>query len=102
SNASTVAMLFLGGFLVIHHSLTAGELVAFYSYLLQLLAPIRQGGQLMAQGSRAAAASERIFEMLDTPVTLTTMPGAVDLPQIQGRVEFQDVSCEYRPGRPVL
>ncbi|HEU0166930.1 MAG TPA: ABC transporter ATP-binding protein [Chloroflexota bacterium] len=102
SNASTVAMLFLGGWLVIHHSLSYGQLVAFYSYLLQLLAPIRQGGQLMAQGSRAAAAAERIFEMLDTEITLTTPPNAIELSGIRGRVQFDHVSCAYRLGRPVL
>jgi ATP-binding cassette subfamily B protein len=53
-------------------------------------------------GSRAAASSERIFEILDTPVTVQDRPDAQPLPAITGRVEFQDVSCSYFPGRPVL
>ena len=56
----------------------------------------------MAMGSRAAASSERVFEILDTPVTVANKPGAVDLPEITGRVEFRDASCAYHPGRPVL
>ncbi|HEX6513190.1 MAG TPA: ABC transporter ATP-binding protein [Chloroflexota bacterium] len=102
SNASTLVMLWFTGFLVIRGGLSYGDLVAFYAYLLQLVAPIRRGGWLMAMGSRAAASSERIFEILDTPVTVANKPGAIELPEISGQVEFEDVSCSYHPGRPVL
>ena len=102
SNASTLAMLWVTGYFVINGGLSYGDLVAFYAYLLQLVAPIRRGGWLMAMGSRAAASSERVFEILDTPVTVANKPGAAELPDITGRVEFQDVSCAYHPGRPVL
>ncbi len=102
SNGSTLGLLWFTGWLVINGHLSQGELVAFYSYLLQLVAPIRRGGWLMAMGSRAAASSERVFEILDTPVTVANKPDAVELPEITGRVDFQDVSCAYHPGRPVL
>ena len=96
------AMLWFGGVLVMNGQLTFGELIAFYTYLLQLVLPIRRGGWLVAMGSRAAASSERIFEILDTPVSVQDKPDAVPLPPITGRVEFEDVSCSYSPGRPVL
>jgi ATP-binding cassette subfamily B multidrug efflux pump len=102
SNVSTLALLWFGGLLLINGQLTYGELVAFYAYLLQLVLPIRRGGWLVAMGSRAAASSERIFEILDTPVSVQDKPGAPPLPQISGRIEFQDVSCSYYPERPVL
>jgi ABC-type multidrug transport system fused ATPase/permease subunit len=114
SNASTLGMLWLTGLLVMFNhlsiglitvswnQLTIGDLVAFYAYLLQLVAPIRRGGWLMAMGSRAAASSERVFEILDTPVTVANQPDAIELPDIKGGVEFADVSCAYHPGRPVL
>ncbi|HLY67970.1 MAG TPA: ABC transporter transmembrane domain-containing protein, partial [Chloroflexota bacterium] len=102
SNASTLVMLWFTGLLVMNGTLTVGDLVAFYAYLLQLVAPIRRGGWLMAMGSRAAASSERVFEILDTPVTVMNKPDAVELPAIEGRVEFDNVSCAYHPGRPVL
>jgi ATP-binding cassette subfamily B protein len=82
--------------------LTFGELVAFYTYLLQLVMPIRRGGWLMTMASRAGAASERIFEVLDAPVTVADRPGAIVLPPVKGKVEFEGVSCAYYPGRPVL
>jgi ATP-binding cassette, subfamily B, multidrug efflux pump len=102
SNASTLVLLWMTGWLVVTHALTYGDLVAFYAYLLQLVAPIRRGGWLMAMGSRAAASSERVFEILDTPVTVANKPEAIELPDITGRVEFAGVSCSYHPGRPVL
>jgi ATP-binding cassette subfamily B protein len=102
SNGSTVLMLAVGGVLVVEGRLTFGQLVAFYTYLLQLVGPIRRGGWLMSMATRAAASSTRIFEILDTPVTVEDAPDAVDLPPIDGLVELHDVSCAYYPDRPVL
>jgi len=102
SNVSTLLMLWFGGVLVMSGQLSFGELIAFYTYLLQLVLPIRRGGWLVAMGSRASASAERIFEILDTPVEVQDRPAAVAVPAITGRVEFQDVSCAYFPGRPVL
>jgi ATP-binding cassette subfamily B protein len=102
ANAATIAMLWVGGLLVIANQLTLGELVAFYAYLLQIVGPVRQGGFLMSMASRAAASSERIVEVLDTPIEVSSPPDALELDSIRGDVEFQDVSCEYHPGRAVL
>jgi ATP-binding cassette subfamily B protein len=102
ANASTIVMLWVGGLLVITNQLTLGELVAFYAYLLQIVGPVRQGGFLMSMASRAAASSERVLEVIDTPISVSSPPDAVELPPIRGQVEFLDVSCEYHPGRAVL
>jgi ATP-binding cassette subfamily B protein len=102
SNVCTLLMLWLGGILVVWDQLTYGELVAFYAYLLQLVLPIRRGGWLMTMAARASASSERIFEILDSPVMVADREGATMLPPLVGSVEFQDVSCSYYPGRPVL
>jgi ATP-binding cassette, subfamily B, multidrug efflux pump len=102
SNGATLLMLWLGGILVVWGQLTYGELVAFYAYLLQLVLPIRRGGWLMTMGARASAASERIFEILDTPVRVADRHDALPLPPLVGSVQFEEVSCSYYPGRPVL
>jgi ABC-type multidrug transport system fused ATPase/permease subunit len=102
ANAATIAMLWVGGWLVIGSQLTLGELVAFYAYLLQIVGPVRQGGFLMSMASRAAASSERVLEVLDTPIGVSSPPDAFELQSIQGTVEFRDVTCEYHPGRAVL
>jgi ATP-binding cassette subfamily B protein len=102
ANAATVVMLWVGGLLVIGNQLTIGELVAFYAYLLQIVGPVRQGGFLMSMASRAAASSERIVEVLDTPIAVSSPPGAIELESVRGEVEFDHVTCEYHPGRSVL
>ncbi|HUZ76745.1 MAG TPA: ABC transporter ATP-binding protein [Chloroflexota bacterium] len=102
SNVSTLTMLWVAGYLVIVRAITPGELVAFYAYLLQLVGPVARGGFLMAMAARAAASSERILEILDAPIAVANRDDAEQLPPIDGRVEFQDVSCAYHPGRPVL
>src|SRR5260370_4310421 len=56
----------------------------------------------MSMASRAAASSERIVEVLDTPIEVSSPPDALELDTIRGDVEFQDVTCEYHPGRAVL
>jgi ATP-binding cassette subfamily B protein len=102
ANAATVVMLWVGGLLVITNQLTIGELVAFYAYLLQIVGPVRQGGFLMSMASRAAASSERIVEVLDTPIGVISPPDAIELESMRGDVEFDHVTCEYHPGRSVL
>jgi len=102
ANGATVVMLWVGGLLVIWNQLTIGELVAFYAYLLQIVGPVRQGGFLMSMASRAAASSERILEVLDTPISVSSPPDGVELDSIRGEVEFREVTCEYHPGRAVL
>jgi ATP-binding cassette subfamily B protein len=102
ANGATIVMLWVGGLLVINNQLTIGELVAFYAYLLQIVGPVRQGGFLMSMASRAAASSERIIEILDTPIEVASPPDAVPLPALRGQVEFANVTCEYHPGRAVL
>src|SRR5215216_5102390 len=102
ANGATIVMLWVGGFMVIGSQLTLGELVAFYAYLLQIVGPVRQGGFLMSMASRAAASAERVLEVLDTPISVSSPSDAVELESIKGEVEFRDVSCEYHPGRAVL
>jgi ABC-type multidrug transport system fused ATPase/permease subunit len=102
ANGATIVMLWVGGLLVIGNQLTIGDLVAFYAYLLQIVGPVRQGGFLMSMASRAAASSERIVEVLDTPIDVSSPPDAIDLESIRGEVEFDHVTCEYHPGRAVL
>src|SRR5437870_2462424 len=74
ANGATIVMLWVGGLLVILNQLSIGELVAFYAYLLQIVGPVRQGGFLMSMASRAAASSERVLEVLDTSISVSSPP----------------------------
>ena len=97
ANFGTLIIILFGGLQVIGGSLTIGELVAFNTYLGFLLFPILTIGFLAAQISRAGASSQRVFEVLDAPLEVQDKPGAVPLPPVSCRVEFNGVSFRY-PG----
>jgi len=81
---------------------TVGILVSFIVYVRRFFQPIQQLAQLYAQLQSALAGAERIFELVDTRPDLEDRPGAVEMPPIEGRVVFQDVSFHYKEGEPVL
>ncbi len=83
--------------------LTAGTLVAFALYIDRFFDPIRDLSQRYNVFQATMASSERIFELLDTPVEVQDQPGAVEMPPIRGQVEFRDVSFRYeKDGVPIL
>lgn len=84
-------------------TLTAGTLVAFALYIDRFFDPIRDLSQRYNTFQATMASSERLFELLDTPVEVQDQPDAVELPPIRGQVEFQDVSFHYESGGiPIL
>jgi ATP-binding cassette subfamily B protein len=89
------AVLVVGGWLAIEGSVTVGTLVAFNAYIVQLQVPFRLLGLFLMMMQRAAASAERIYEILDEPAAITDRPGAVDLIEPEGRVEFRDVGFAY-------
>ncbi len=102
---STVAMAIVagyGGYLVVNDLVTVGIIVTFINYVSRFYEPIRAVSMIYANLQSALAGAERIFELLDEPVTLSDAPEAVEMPPIAGRVEFDDVSFAYRHGEPVL
>ncbi len=83
--------------------LTAGTLVAFALYIDRFFDPIRDLSQRYNTFQATMASSERIFELLDTPVEVQDQLGAVEMPPIRGAVEFRDVSFHYeKDGGPIL
>ena len=102
ASLSTVVIIWLGGRLVIENTLTIGELVAFTTYLGQLISPVRRLGVIIPALAMASAAGERIYTILDAQSEVNDLPGAVMLPPIQGRVRFDDVSFSYFGQRQVL
>ena len=102
ASMSTVIIIWYGGRLVIGGNLTLGELVAFTTYLGQLVNPLRRFGVIIPAIAQAAASGERIFEILDTESDVKEAPNAIELPQITGDVKFDNVSFAYFGKRTVL
>jgi ATP-binding cassette, subfamily B, bacterial len=97
-----VGVLALGGWLAIEGSITLGTFVAFSSYLIQLVAPVRALAALVTTGQEARASVIRVFEVIDTEPGVTDRPGAVLLGARPAAVDLDDVSFGYLPGQPVL
>ncbi len=95
ANIGTIFILWYGGRLVINQQLTLGELVAFSTYLSQLINPVRRLGMIIPAIAVAAAAGERIFEILDTQSEVKDAPNAYPLPAVQGHVRFDKVGFAY-------
>ncbi|MEY2478527.1 MAG: ATP-binding cassette, subfamily bacterial [Actinomycetota bacterium] len=99
-----VAVLWYGGHQVLDGRLTIGELVAFNTYVLMLIWPLRMTGMLIAQAQRAVAAAQRVNEILSTEPEIVDRPDARPLPAGGGEVRFEGVRFGYVAGaaRPVL
>jgi len=98
----TALVVWYGGRLVIQEVISFGILAGFTSYIALLLRPVRQTGMMINFSSRAIAAGERIFEVMDTSPEVQEAPDAYELPEIKGKVEYRDVSFSYTEGKEVL
>ena len=96
------AIIWYGGREVINGNLTAGSLIAFLVYAVNLSNPIKRLSRVYGNIQKALAAAERVFDVLDTQPEIKDMPGAATLAKIDGRVEFNHVTFEYKPGEPAL
>src|SRR5215210_3135532 len=96
------ALLLIGGRQAIDGSITVGEFVAFYGYVLMLTSPMRMLGIALGMAQRAVASGARVVELLDREPQLTPAPDAKPLPPGGGRVELRDVSFGYDGEEPVL
>ncbi|HET9115044.1 MAG TPA: ABC transporter ATP-binding protein [Gaiellaceae bacterium] len=96
------AVLLVGARMVASGSLSVGSFFSFNLYLALLVTPLRSLGMWVGQAQRATASGERIFQILDEPEDVADRPGAVELPEGDGAIRFEDVTFSYLPGRPVL
>ena len=96
------AIIWYGGHGVINGDLTAGSLVAFLVYAVNISNPVKRLTRVVGSIQRALAAAQRVFDILDMKEEIAEIPGAKALPQIEGSVEFKDVSFAYDKGEPVL
>lgn len=103
ANFATVGVVWVGGVMVINQTLTLGEVVAFISYISYILQPVFMVGMIGALLSRAEASGERIFEVIDARSDVEEKENALELAEIEGKVEFDRVSFRYVGGQePVL
>lgn len=97
------SVLSYGGYQVIGGTLTAGSLIAFYGYTLQLFIPLYGVVDIYSKLQRAGASVRRLMEITEADVVLRDRPDALALePGSLGAIELNEVSFSYRSDRPVL
>jgi ATP-binding cassette subfamily B multidrug efflux pump len=103
ANLGQAAVLYFGGRQIIGGTLTVGQWQEFSLYLVYIFLPMAQLGLIITQMSQASASATRIFDILDAKSDVEDDPDAQPLREIQGKVEFEDVSFSYfNSGDPVL
>ena len=104
TSVGTFLVLLFGGRLVISAGkLSAGEIVSFLFYLGLFYQPIHQLNMVNHMLQHGRAASERIFEVIDTKPQIREVGNAVNLARpVKGGVIFHDVHFSYRPGKEIL
>ena len=95
-------ILLLRGSTFLGTTISLGLIVTFLGYVQRFNQPIQQISTLWANLQSAVAGAERIFGILDIQPDVTDAPGAISMPAIQGKVEFEHVDAAYIKNDPVL
>jgi ABC-type multidrug transport system fused ATPase/permease subunit len=96
SATAMAVVLGYGGVRVLNGEITAGALFVFIGLLSNFFDPVQQLSQFYQTFLAGTAALDKVFDVLETAPAMVDMPGVVDLPEIDGRVQFEDVTFAYR------
>ena len=88
-------IVWFGGYEVITGIMTAGSLVAFLTYAVNLANPVKRLSRIYGRLQKAMAAVDRVFYVLDLNEKVTDKPGAKPLPSVKGNVSLEDVTFSY-------
>ncbi|GJL51390.1 MAG: ABC transporter ATP-binding protein [Nitrospirales bacterium] len=100
--ATAVAVLWYGGKQVIEGAMSPGDLFAFVLFAGILIGPFGSVARVFAQLKESQGAMARVFEILDAQPEIYDVPEAITLPEIQGRIRFEQVRFAYDPRQEVL
>lgn len=100
--AARLAAIYAGGMFIVRGEVSVGTLVALLGYIGGLFGPVQSLTGIYQAVQRATAALDEIFAILDEPEHLADAPGAVDLEQVRGAVEFAGVTFHYEDSDRVL
>lgn len=88
-------IIWYGGNNVINGTITAGSLVAFLTYAVNISNPIKRLTRVIGNIQKGLAAAQRVFMIIDMPEEIAESRDAKQLPEVSGKVEFQNVSFAY-------
>lgn len=102
SAVGTALVYGLGGYFVITDVFTVGTIVAFGSYLGQLYGALQGLAGAPVEFSTSMVSFERVFEVIDLPQDITEKENAVELRDVKGELEFDNVTFNYKVDESIL
>ncbi|MCL2866166.1 MAG: ABC transporter ATP-binding protein/permease [Clostridia bacterium] len=102
SSAGFIILVGFGGILAFQGTLDTSEIVAFLLYISMFYGPVTALAQMLEQVQQAFAGAERVAQVLEEERQIKDAPGAADLRDVKGAIEFDHVSFHYQDNVPVL
>ncbi|MGG3874771.1 ABC transporter ATP-binding protein [Brevibacillus laterosporus] len=102
NNLSFALVAGIGGYMAVQGVITIGIITAFLNYSKQFARPLNEMANQINMLQSAFAGAERVFEVLDEEPEFADQAVADSLEQVEGKVEFKDVTFGYKPDKPVL
>lgn len=103
TSTSPFIIIFYGGSLVLDGEITIGTFMAFFSYMMMVVWPVRMIGMSLSMFIAGAAGTQRIFEVLDYQHEITDVPGDHLPATIEGRIEYRGLSFNHQgAARPTI
>ena len=102
SSVGVGLLIWIGGGRVVSGAISVGALIAFLQYAQRFYQPLSDLSEKYNILQGAMASSERIFRLLDTPVSIASPAGAYSPERVEGDIELDDVRFSYKEGEPVL
>lgn len=99
---AVTVIVWFGGYEVVNGKISAGSLVAFLTYAVNLANPVKRISRVYGNIQKAMAAVDRVFAVLDLEETVADRPVAKELPAVKGNIEVKDVTFCYNEGVPAL
>src|SRR2546422_1293412 len=98
----SITVMVVGGRLILGGRMTIGDFVAFSLYLGFMVAPVFQMVSIGTQITEAFAGLDRMHEVMAEPPEDVDPERIIKLNRIHGHIQFENVTFEYEPGKPVL
>jgi len=102
TGVAMAVVVIVGGTMVLDNVVEIGVMVGFILYVQRFFTPIRSITLQYSIMQRAMASGHRIFEVLDVEIDVEDKKGAADLTDVEGTIEFKNVTFGYEPDRPIL
>ena len=99
---ATGIVLYFGGRFVLQEEVTLGVMVAFLSYVTRFFNPIQELSRMYTTLQSAMAGGEQVLKLLDTPIEVADSADAIELETVEGQIELDHVTFQYRSDTPVV